>query len=98
MRTVEMSKELVAATQDPSHLDWADFDAAMPEIADINGVKPSWTASPRQIAEKRKKRADALARQEAIQAAPAQAAMMKAAKQPDQSGQPQQPGGAPPAV
>src|SRR5574337_35628 len=68
------------------------------QVCPEEGVKPSWTASPRQIADKRKKRADAQARQEAIQAAPAQAAMMKAAKQPDQSGQqPQQPGGAPPA-
>src|SRR5690242_2312296 len=78
MRSVEFSKELINITQDPSHLDWADLDTAMPEIADINGSPPSWTASDEQIAQKRKARQQALQAQQQIQALPAQAAMVKA--------------------
>ncbi len=78
MRSVEFSKELINITQDPSHLDWADLDVAMPEIADINGSPPSWTSSDEKIAEKRKARANALAVQQKIQQMPAEAAMMKA--------------------
>ncbi len=78
-RSVEMVKELVAVTQDPSLLDGFDFDTAIPVIAmDINGVPPSWMASDQQISLKRQNRAKAQARQEQIQAAPAAAAMMKA--------------------
>jgi hypothetical protein len=78
MRSVEFSKELINITQDPSHLDWADLDVAMPEIADINGSPPSWTASDDKIAQKRKNRAAALQAQQDVQALPAKAAMMKA--------------------
>lgn len=78
MRAVEFSKELINITQDPSHLDWADLDVAMPEMADIAGSPPSWTASDDKIAKKRKDRADAMAQQQKIQAMPAEAAMMKA--------------------
>jgi hypothetical protein len=78
MRAVEFSKELINITQDPSHLDWADLDVAMPEIADISGSPPSWTASDEQIKAKRQRRAEAMQKQQQIQAAPAQAAMMKA--------------------
>lgn len=78
-RSVEMVKEIVNITQDMSLLDPFDFDTALPEIAeDIMGVPPSWMASPQQIALKRQNRAQAQARQEQIQAAPAAAAMMKA--------------------
>lgn len=78
MRTVETVKELVGVTQDSSLLDPFDFDVAVPAIAEIQSVPASWMASPEKIAEKRKARANAQQRQEQIQAAPAQAAMMKA--------------------
>lgn len=78
MRAVEFSKELINITQDPSHLDWADLDVAMPEMADIAGSPPSWTASNDKIDEKRKARAQAMQQQMKIQALPAEAAMMKA--------------------
>lgn len=90
IRAVETSKEVVNITQDPSYLDWADFDVAMPEIADIQGVPISWTASPEKIAAKRKARAQAQQRQEAIQAAPAQAAIMKAQAVAAKAGAPAQ--------
>lgn len=78
MRTVESVKELVNITQDVSLLDPFDFDTAIPQIAEINAVPPSWMSGPDKIAQKRAARADAKAKQEALQAAPGQAAMMKA--------------------
>lgn len=78
MRAVEFSKELINITQDPSHLDWADLDTAMPEMADIAGSPPSWTATKEAIDAKRRNRAAAMETQQKIQAMPAQAAMIKA--------------------
>jgi hypothetical protein len=78
MRTVEGAKELVNITGDESLLDPFDFDTAIPEIADIQGVPAPWMASPDQIAQKRQARAKAAQAQQAIQAAPAAAAMIKA--------------------
>lgn len=78
MRAVETSKEVVAITQDPSHLDWADFDTAMPEIADIQGAPVRWTASPEAIAQKRKSRAQAMEKEQQLKALPNIAAMKKA--------------------
>lgn len=78
IRTVETVKELVNITQDQSLLDPFDFDTAIPEIAEIQAVPAHWMATDDQIMVKRKSRAQAQARQEAIQAAPAQAAMIKA--------------------
>ena len=76
-RTVENVREMVAITGDTSMLDPFDFDTAIPEIADIQGVPASWMASPKSIAMKRKNRAAAQQRQEQIQAAPAMAAQAK---------------------
>jgi len=78
IRSVEVAKEIVNITQDPSYLDHYDFDIANPAMAEINGVPASWMASDEKIAAKRKARAEAQQRQEQIQAAPAAAAMMKA--------------------
>ena len=77
-RTLEGMKEIVAVTQDNSILDAFDFDAASQGIAEIQSVRESWMADDKQIAAKRKNRADAAHRQEMIQAAPAAAALAKA--------------------
>ncbi len=90
LRSVQQAMDMVKMTGDPSYMDPYDYDTAAPDMADINGVPPSWMASDDKIAAKRKGRADAQKRQEQIQAAPAAAAMMKAQKQPDESGQQQQ--------
>lgn len=78
IRSLETTKELVAVTQDPSLLDVYDMDVATPAMARIQGTPESWMSSPQQIAAKRQQRADAAARQEKIQAAPAAAALMSA--------------------
>ncbi|CAB4132156.1 Head-to-tail connector protein, podovirus-type [uncultured Caudovirales phage] len=78
LRTLESVKELVAITQDPSLLDPFSFDRMIPDIAMIQATPASWMATDGEISDKRKQRAAAQQRQEAIQAAPAQAAMLKA--------------------
>lgn len=78
MRTLETVKELVSITQDPSLLDQFNFDTAVPAIAEIQAVPASWMADDQQVAEKRKARAQQQAKQQEIQAAPANAAIMKA--------------------
>jgi len=78
LRTIENVRELVNVTQDPSLLDTFAFDRATPEIARINKVRESWMATDQEIGQKRQNRAKQQAKQEQIQAAPAQAAIIKA--------------------
>ena len=77
-RSLETALSIVNATQDPSPLDNFDFDVIMPAVNTINGMPESWNASDQKKDAKRAARAKAQERQEAIQAAPAQAAMLKA--------------------
>lgn len=95
MRTVEVAKEIANVTQDPSYLDPFDFDTAIPAIAEIQAVPESWMASAADIQKKRKARQANLERQQQIQAAPAQAAIMKAQAVQAKAGIPpgQQPAG-----
>jgi hypothetical protein len=86
MRTLESTLTIVNATQDPSPLDRFDFDVAVPEIAEIQGVPTSWMASDEAVERKRKGRADALERQQQVQELPAQAAMIKAKAAVDKAG------------
>lgn len=95
LRTIEQVRELVNVTQDPSLLDPFDFDTATPEIARINNVPEAWMADDAKIAAKRKNRAAAQQRQEQIQAAPAQAAIIKARAVAAKSGALEQQPGAP---
>ena len=78
IRSMETTKELIAVTQDQSLLDVYDMDVAQTEMARIQGTPEPWMASPGAIAQKRQARAQALAKQQQIQAAPAAAALMKA--------------------
>jgi hypothetical protein len=78
MRTVETAKEIVNITQDPSYLFPFNFDVAIPAIAEIQAVPPSWMSTPEQIAAKKKALQASQDRQAQIQAMPAQAAMIKA--------------------
>lgn len=86
MRTTETVKELVNVTGDQSLLDSLAFDRAIPDIADIQGSPIEWMATADEINLKRKARAQATQRQEQIQAAPAQAAMLKAGVAAHQAG------------
>ncbi len=93
MRILEQVREVVNVTQDQSLLDSFDFDTMIPEAAEIQGMPTRWMADRQAIAKKRQARAAQQQRQEAIQAAPAQAAMIKArAVAATAGGVPQQPG------
>jgi adenylate kinase len=98
-RTVEFLKQIANDTQDPSVMDTIDMDVAGPEVAQINGVPARWIADDQKVAAKRKAREIQRQQEMQIQAAPAQAAMMKAtAAQVKVGMQPGQQVGPPPGV
>jgi hypothetical protein len=93
MRIIEQLREVVNVTQDQSILDFIDWDTLGHESAEIQGMPTRWTLDDRAIAQKRQARAQQQAKQDAIAAAPAQAAMIKArAVAATAGGIPQQPG------
>jgi len=93
LRTVESALEVAGQMQDPSILDAFNFDVAIPEIAKIQDVRDSWMSSPDEIAAKRQDRAKAKQQEQAVQALPAQAAMLKAQAQVNKrTGSPMPPG------
>lgn len=77
-RTIEALMAVSNATGDPSFLDTINFDIAAPQIAEIFGTPNTWIRSEDEIAKIRQQRAKAQQQQNAIQAAPAAAAMVKA--------------------
>jgi hypothetical protein len=77
-RTIEGVRELVNITQDPSYLDPFNFQVAIPEIARRQGVLESWMASVQEIAGKQQARAQQQQRQQQIESAPGQAALINA--------------------
>ena len=91
-RTIQATLEVVNATQDPSPLDVFNFDIATRETAMIQAVPERWLRSDDEIAQIRKGRAQAAQQEKAIQALPAQAAMVKA-QAVVQRGNPQAGGG-----
>ena len=78
MRWVETSLNVAAQTQDPSALDWVDFDAAQPELADILAVPNRWVATMDQVQAKREGRAQAGQTDKLVQSLPGIAALAKA--------------------
>jgi hypothetical protein len=98
-RTLDVAHTIAQATGDASIYDPFDFETALPAIADINGSPPSWMADQKKMAAKAQARAKAAQIQQQIQAAPAQAGMMKAQAAQFKAGmmQPGQQGAGPPA-
>lgn len=77
MRMISVFGEYAKMTGDPEPLDWANFDEAAPELADINGVPERWINSIDAVVAKREKRSQALEQQQMIEAAPAIASVAK---------------------
>ncbi len=75
---LEQLREIVNVTQNTGYLDRLDFDTAIPEIARTQLVPERWIASDDAVAAKGKARAKAAQQKQAIDAAPAQAAIIKA--------------------
>jgi hypothetical protein len=78
MRTVESALNIVNITQNPEPLDFFNWDAIIPAMADIQGVPAAWMKSQEDVMALRQGRAQQAQNQEMIQAAPAAAAMVKA--------------------
>lgn len=78
MRTVETALNVVNVTQNPEPLDHFDWDKAIPEIAEIQGVPHRWMKSMDDVKKLRDGRAQQAQEQQLIQAAPGAAAMTKA--------------------
>lgn len=79
MRALDAAANYAKLTGDPEPLDHFDFDAAMPEILDINGAPVAWTRDPASIEARRQQRAKAAEAAQMIEAAPAVAGLMKTA-------------------
>lgn len=79
MRTAQYAAEIVGQTQDPSAMDWFDWDTIIPELADISGAPFRFMRSPEAVAQIRQGRQAQQTTQEVTQALPGMAAMMKSA-------------------
>lgn len=77
-RYMEFAANHQNLTGSPAAMDHIDIDAAAPEVLDINAVPERWRASAEQLEATRESRAEAQKRREELEAAPAQAGMIKA--------------------
>ena len=77
MRTVEAAMNVAAQTQNPEPLDHFNWDEIVPAMADIQGVPQSWLRGKEEIAQIRQARAGQMQEQQAIQATPGAAALIK---------------------
>ena len=79
-RAMNRAAEYMKMTNDPSPLDFFNFDAAMPDLMDIDGAPASWTNTMEVVAQKRAERAKQQQQQQMIDAAPALASVAKGAQ------------------
>jgi hypothetical protein len=79
MRTIGWASDIYKVTQDPSVLDPFNWDIIIPDLADINAMPVRYLATEEQIAAKRAARQEAQGIQQATEALPAIAGLMKAA-------------------
>lgn len=79
MRALDVAANYAKNTGDPAPLDFFNFDVAMPAILDINGAPTTWTKSLEDVQAARDKRDQQAQAQQMIEAAPAVAAVAKAA-------------------
>lgn len=81
LRMIELSLKVAVEAQRPDALDWADFDTAMPDLADIHAVPVKWRNTVDKIQQIRDGRTQAQNTQDQINAAPAVSALLKNATQ-----------------
>lgn len=77
-RTAEFALKMAAESQNPAYLDHLDVDAALPEIADINGAPLRWMKSAEAVAEARAQRQGQQETQQLIDALPGISGLAKA--------------------
>lgn len=93
VRTLEILGNYAQQTGDRSSLNIINIDVAGPEIADIQGVPAHWLNSPEKIQALKRQQQKEAAMQAAVQAGPAQAALMNASTKAGMSPQAPQAGG-----
>ena len=94
LRTLDIANQIANYSGDTSIYDYFAFDRMIPAIGIMNEMPTEWTSTPQEIAAKQRNRAAAQQQQQAIEAAPGKAAIMKAQAQLAKApplGQPQQP-------
>ncbi len=77
-RSLQNTVEIATQTQRPDLMDYYNFDVIIPEMSAIGGTPARWMNSEQAVAAVRKARDQQAQVQQAIQAAPGAAAMMKA--------------------
>lgn len=78
LRWIDTAKDYVQITNDPRPLDYANWDEAMPALADIQAVPARWVNDQDMVTKIRAARAQQQQQQQAIEAAPALAGAAKA--------------------
>ena len=78
LRTLDIAHNVALNSGDTSVYDYFAFDRIIPDLGDINEMPVTHSATRQEIAAKQKNRQAAEQRQQAINAMPAQAAMIKA--------------------
>lgn len=78
-RSVQFAAEIAGQTQDPSIMDWFNWDVIMPDMVDINGAPYRYVNDPETVAAKRQQRDQQQAMAQTAQALPGMAAMLKSA-------------------
>jgi len=79
MRSLEFTLQVVNITQDPSVMDFYDFDQIIPAVNDRQGVPAKWMRAIDEVEQIRQGRAEQQAQQQAVEAAPGVAAVTNAA-------------------
>jgi hypothetical protein len=87
MRTIETTLGVVNVTQNPEPLDHFDWDAIVPEIAEIQAVPQRWMRAMDQVQALRRGRQQQAEQQQAVNAMPGVAAMTKAQAVAEKAGQ-----------
>ena len=87
MRTIETTLGVVNVTQNPEPLDHFDWDAIVPEIAEIQAVPQRWMRAMDQVQAIRQNRQQQAEQQQAVNAMPGVAAVTKAQAVAEKAGQ-----------
>ncbi len=80
LRSIEMALNISTQMQDPSYLNFFNFDKIIPEVAEIQGTPSTWLNSAEAVAKMKAAQAQQKEQQQQVEAMPAMAGMMKAAK------------------
>lgn len=78
-RSVQFAAEIAGQAQDPSVMDWFNWDTIIPDMVDINGAPFRYVNDAATVQQKRQGRNEQQATEQATQALPGMAALLKSA-------------------